>query len=305
MSKRSTAAMNPTLTNFAQGLAQDRTGSIGDFLAPQVPVGASIGHYKQFNAKNQFVIYETARAIGGHANRIKFEATDPTYNAQPQALELPIDDAERDAAGEDQLSLEQAKTDTLLTTGLIARENKILTVAKASLTAVSGKGVWSNAGNDPVAELDALIEAIAIATGIMPNRIAFGIGAWRVFRNHPKVAARQPGAVVQGLKMEQAMSMLLNPSIQGKVGTLSKDTYKFGKDKDAVNIVGAEVFIYYASDTPSTFDPSFMKVFTSGVGGVYAVRMYREEPFSDVMLLDWSEDVKVTSTASGRRLTIS
>jgi len=297
--------MNPTLTNFAQGLAQDRTGSIGDFLAPQVPVGASIGHYKQFNAKNQFVIYETARAIGGHANRIKFEATDPTYNAQPQALELPIDDAERDAAGEDQLSLEQAKTDTLLTTGLIARENKILTVAKASLTAVSGKGVWSNAGNDPVAELDALIEAIAIATGIMPNRIAFGIGAWRVFRNHPKVAARQPGAVVQGLKMEQAMSMLLNPSIQGKVGTLSKDTYKFGKDKDAVNIVGAEVFIYYASDTPSTFDPSFMKVFTSGVGGVYAVRMYREEPFSDVMLLDWSEDVKVTSTASGRRLTIS
>jgi len=297
--------MNPTLTNYAQGLAQDRAGSIGDFLAPQVKCGASIGQYKEYDEKNQFVLYDTARAIGGKANRIKFEATDPTYNAQPQALEAPIDDAQRDAAGDDQLGLEQGTADTLLTTGLVARDNKIITAAKAGLSAVSGAGVWSNAANDPVEEIDEQIESIAIATGIMPNRIAFGIGAWRVFRNHPKVAARQPGAVVQGLKMEQAMSMLLNPSMKGRVGTLSKDTYKFGKDKSAINIVGAEVFIYYASDTPSTFDPSFMKVFTVGVGGVYAVRMYREEPFCDVMLLDWSEDVIVTSAACGRRLTIT
>lgn len=307
MSLRTTSALNPTLTNYAQGVAQDRRSALAEFLAPIVPVSASIGQYKRFNSKNAFVIYNTARAIGGPATRIKFEADDPTFNCKPQALEIPIDDAERLAAGDaDPLGLEQAKIDTLISNTVIAHEDKVVAVIKAGITAVVGKGVWSNAVNDPVAELDEVIQAIATATGMMPNAIAFGLGAWSVFRNHPKVIARQPGAALIGLTTAQGSQMLLNPGIEIRVGILSKDAAKWGNAKNAVNIVGLEVFVFLRSANPTQYDPSFAKTFTVGVGQVESVREYRSETDrSDVYAMDWSEDTQVTSTESARRLSIS
>jgi len=307
MSLRTTSTLNPTLTNYAQGVAQDRRSAMADFLAPIVPVSASIGQYKRFNSKNAFAIYNTARAIGGPATRIKFEADDPTFNCKPQALEIAIDDEERNAAGTgDPLGLEQAKIDTLVSNSVISHEDKVVTVVKAGIVAVIGKGVWSNAANDPVEELDEQIQAIALATGIMPNAIAFGLGAWSVFRNHPKVIARQPGAALIGLTTAQGSQMLLNPGIEIRVGVLSKDAAKWGNAKNAVNIVGLEAFIFLRSANPSQYDPSFAKTFTVGAGLVAGVREYRsEQDRSDVYAMDWSEDIEVVSTESGRRLTIS
>lgn len=305
MSLRSTSSINPTLTNYAQGIAQDRASAIADFLAPIVPVPASMGQYKRFNEKNNFQIYNTARGIGGPATRIKFEADDPTYNCKPQALEIAIDDAERAAAGQgDPLGLEQAKIDTLISSVVLAREDKVVTAVKNGLVAVSGKGEWSNAANDPVAELDAVILEIAIATGMMPNAIAFGIGAWQIFRNHPKVIERQPGAALIGLTTDQAMQMLINPGMEMRVGVLSKDSTKWGNTKNAGNIVGAEVFVFLRSRNPTLFDPSFAKTFMSGLGGVTSVREYRDEPHSDVYIVDYAEDIQVVSTTCARRLSI-
>jgi len=304
---RQAAAVNQTLTNFAAGVAQDRRSALAEFLAPTVRVPATIGQYKEYDEKNAFQIYSTARALGGPATRIKFEATDPTFNCKPHALEIPIDDSERDAAGEsDPLGLEESKIETLVTDVAIAHEDQTLTIIKAGLSAVSAVGVWSDAANDPIAEIDDQIEAIATACGMMPNAIALGLGAWAVLRHHPKVVARQPGAQVIGLSLGQFTSMLLNPGIEARVGVLSKDTTKFGKTASKTNIVGAEVFIFLRSDNPTTYDPSFAKTFMGGTGGISAVREYRDESArSDVYAVDFSKDTQVVSTIAGRRLTIS
>jgi len=120
-----------------------------------------------------------------------------------------------------------------------------------TMTAVPNIGVWSSADVDPVAELDALIEAMATATGMMPNRLALGIGAWKAFRNNAKVRARQPGAELIGLTLQQAAAMLLNPSIKIKVGVLSKDTTKFGKAANKEQILGAKALLFIGQDSPS------------------------------------------------------
>lgn len=307
MSLRSTSTLNPTLTNYAQGVAQDRRSALADFLAPIVPVSASIGQYKRFNSKNAFATYNTARAIGGPATRIKFEADDPTFNCKPQALEIGIDDAERDAAGAgDPLGMEQAKLDTLISNSVISREDKVVTAVKAGILAVGGKGVWSSVANDPVAEIDEQILAIATATGQMPNAIAFGVGAWSVFRNHPKVVARQPGAELIGLTTEQGARMMINPGVEIRIGIMSKDAAKWGNAKNAANIVGLEVFLFLRSAAPNQYDPSFAKTFTIGAGLVAGVREYRDESArSDIYAMDWSEDIQVVSTECARRLTIS
>jgi hypothetical protein len=302
----SAATINRHLTNFASGLAQDRAASLANFIAPVVPTGLAHGQYKRYSSKNDFQALNTSRAVGGTRKRIEFGADDPFFNCLPQGLETTIDDHERQLAGENVGNLQEAKIRNLVGAAVHSHEAKVFQAIKDAKAATGGLGVWSNSANDPVAEMDAEIEAIAIATGRMPNRIVFGIGAWRVFRNHAKVLARQPGADLIGVSAEQAARMTLNPGIEIRVGILSTDAAKFGAAKNATNIVGGEVFIFYASDAPDQYDASFAKTFATRAGMVDAVREYRDDrAASDVFYLDWSEDIQVVAAECGRRITLS
>ena len=306
MSRRGTSQFRDTLRQYAAGIAQDTASAIADFIAPRVPVGIATGMFKKFSDKNSFQIYDTARALGGPANRIKFEATDGTFNCEPQALEIPIDDAERDKSGDAQDGLEEAKARTVVISGGLARENKVLSVVKDSIAPVSGLGVWSDAAKDPIAEIDQILYDIAIATGMMPNALVLGLGAWRIVKNHAKVLARRPGADNAAVDLGQFAAMLLNPQIEIKVGILSKDTNKWGKGKEAVNIVGGEVFAFLRSANPTQYDPSFAKTFSVGNNSVESVRTYRDEQCrSDILAVDWSEDVQVVAPTCARRISLS
>ena len=79
------------LKEFAQGAAQSAVQPVADFLAPTVEVPTSIGRYKIYTEKNRFAPPDTSRAIGGRATVLSFDATDATYNCQPNALDFPID----------------------------------------------------------------------------------------------------------------------------------------------------------------------------------------------------------------------
>jgi hypothetical protein len=300
------ATTNRTLTNYAQGFAQDAASALAEFIAPTVPTGIAHGQFKKFSDKNDFQIYDTSRALGGARKRIEFGASDPYFNCNPQGLEAPIDDHERKLAGDNVLNLQQAKLRTLISAATASHEKKVFDIIKAAKSATGGIGVWSSASNDPIAELDAEIEAIATAIGRMPNRIVFGIGAWRVFRNHAKVIARQPGADIIGLTSEQAAKMTINPGIDIRVGVLSADATKFGAAKNNVNIVGGEVFLFFASDAPTQYDPSFAKTFAVDASMVGAVKEYRDESsVSDILAMDWTEDIQVVAADAGRRITLS
>lgn len=301
------ASINRHLTNFASGLSQDRAAALANFIAPIVVTGLASGQYKKYSDKNDFQVLDTARAIGGTRKRIEFAATDPFFNCLPQGLETTIDDHERKLAGDNVTNLQEAKIRNLVGAGVNSHEKRVFDAIKAAKAATGSIGVWSNpANNDPVNDIDSQIEAIALATGRMPNRIAFGIGAWRLFRAHSKVISRQPGAQIIGLQPNQAGGLFLNPNMEIQIGILSADAAKVGAAKNVSNIVGAEVFIFYADDTPNQYDPSFAKTFTTAPGMVDAVREYRDDrAASDVYYVDWSADIQVTAADAGRRITVS
>lgn len=307
MSRSTTATVNQHLSTYAFGIAQDVSSSLAEFIAPTVPTGGASGQFKKYDEKNAFQIFDTGRGVGGPAKRMEMLATDPFFNCSPQALEIPIDDHERALAGENSSQLEEAKIKTVVTAAALSHENKVFAKIAAAVAATGSIGVWSNpANNDPIDDIDSQIEAIAIATGMMPNRIVFGLGAWRIFRKHSKVIARQPGADLIGLNVNQAAGMLLNPGMEIRIGLLSKDTAKIGAAKSATNIVGAEVYIFFNSDSPSIYDPSFAKTFATRAGGVDQVRQYREEGNrSDIYAIDWTEDIQVVSNSLVRRITLS
>ncbi|MDG1302320.1 MAG: hypothetical protein P8R37_12125 [Opitutae bacterium] len=305
----SSSKFHVTLTNYARGLSQDLRSTLADFIAPEVIVPAATGQYKDFSDKNCFQVLNTSRAVGGPARRLEFAASDPTYNCLPQALEIPIDDHERDEAGRgDPLHLEQAKTRTLVSSSVASHERKVFNAVAGSITATAGIGAWTGAtnSNDPIAEIDAQIEALATDTGMMPNRIVIGLPAWAAIRHNPQVIARFPGAASVGVTRNQFSSLLLNPDLDIRVGVLSYDENLFGKAKSAKNIVGSEMYLFHGNNTPSLYDPCFMKTFRTRRGGVDEVRTYREESSrSDVLAVDWTEDIKLTSAISAKRITVT
>jgi len=299
----SSSKYNVTLTNYARGLAQDISATLANFLAPEVVVPAATGQYKSFDDKNTFQVVDTSRAVGGPAKRLEFAASDPTYNCLPQALEIAIDDHERDEAGEgDPLRLEEAKTQTLVSSAVTSHEAKVF----AALTALAAAANIVLATDDPIAKIDDHIEALARDTGRMPNRLVIGLPLWNKLRNNAKVIARFPGAVSVGVTMPQFASLLLNPSIDVRVGIMSQDTTKLGLAKNTVNIVGLQLVVFHATASPTLYDPSFMKTFRMRRGGVDVVRTYRDDSArSDILAVDWSEDIRVTSPVCARKLTAS
>ena len=299
----SSTKYNVTLTNYARGLAQDISATLANFLAPEVVVPAATGQYKSFDDKNTFQVIDTSRAVGGPAKRLEFAASDPTYNCLPQALEIAIDDHERDEAGQsDPLRLEEAKTQTLVSSAITSHEAKVF----AALTALAAATNITLASDDPIVKIDEQIEALATDTGRMPNRLVIGLPLWNKLRNNAKVIARFPGAASVGVSMAQFGSLLLNPSIDIRVGILAKDTAKLGAAKANVNIIGQQLVVFHANASPTLYDPSFMKTFRLRRGGVDVVRTYRDDSArSDILAVDWSEDIRVTSPVCARKLTAS
>ena len=91
-----------------------------------------------------------------------------------------------------------------------------------------------------------------------------------------------------------------------RVGVMAYDANKTGKAASKANVVGSEVFLFHGSDAPTQYDPGFAKTFSIGANSVEDVRMYRDEGCrSDILAVDWSEDVKVVSTLCAKRITVS
>ena len=310
MGLRAEAAINQTLTNYASGVLNDLQSATADFLAPPVTVPATIGQYKAYDNKNAFQVHETARGVGGPARRIFMDVSEPTLNCLPQALEITIDDSERDAAGTlNPLDIEQAKVKTLVQSSVVSHERHVITTAAtivADTTTVGGgvMGKWGLAAVDPVVQLDYIIEGIAKSTGNLPNAILMGMTAWRRFRNNAKVIEKQPGAALIGLNSGQASAMLINPGAEIRISTMAYDTTKEGKTRNQAFVNGDDVYVFIRSASPTIYDPSAMKTFVGGRGGVTAVREYRDESSrSDIYAVDWSRDVKITSSICIERIT--
>lgn len=305
----SPAAINTTLTHYAQGLVKDiSSNTLSSFIAPWVVTGVAQGMYKKYDDKQQFQVVETQRAMGDSRREIGFETTDPTFLCLPQGLQIGLDDYELEQAGLNPASafpIKQAKINQLINVALRSREKKVWDAVKAAVAATASVGVWSNAANDPIAEIDSQIQAIANETGLMPNRIAFSLDAWATIRKHAKVTARKSGVNSNGLTFGEFASMLLNPSIEIRVGIIPYDTAARGKTKVNANIIGSEVFVFYGQDSADTMDPSFAKTFSPTGNGVSAVKEFRRDDIITKLAVDWTETVIITSPICGARITLS
>jgi hypothetical protein len=102
-----------------------------------------------------------------------------------------------------------------------------------------GVGSWSGAdnANDPVAELDAQIEALATDTGRMPNRLVIGLPAWAISlaQRFKETKARRIVGVGNDLPVE-----LLTMGVSAIGGFLMKQQVEGRKERHAEQLRAIE-----------------------------------------------------------------
>ena len=293
---------NPTVVEYAQGAAQSAISRVADFLAPTVPVASPTGRYKQYDQKHRFNLVETARALGGPAVRIGWDASDATYNCAPHAIDVPVDYQE-EAAMENAM-MEAA--DLAAEVGALSHEKEVIDTAVAALTAATPS--WGSSA-DPVKSIDEYILSVLKAArygGMMGVRVLFGADLLVDLKNHPKVKGRVvTGKGRSGVAQvdEVAIQQMLVGKPECRISTMVYDAAGAGKDDDINFLLGSSMLIFAAKQSPTRRDPSFMKTFRLRGEWMKPGTYQTEDERGEVAKFDWSSDVKVTNSAAAQLIT--
>lgn len=286
--------------------------ALAERLAPSTPVPGSTGQFKKFSDKNSFLPEDTARALGGDPNVIGTKATDDTYSCKPQALEVRVDQAEIDAAGTGagalgQQLLREGKVAALLNKSTLSHSVQVVAAVLAAVTPQAGLGVWSDPDIDPIDQLDNQLLALSKDCGSASNiKLTIDVGAWSALRSHPKVKARCVGVQVGGISRDQLSGLLLFP-VDVFVANVVRDTTGDGVASNKTRVIDSECLLHYSVPNATLYDPSPFKTFTVGMGSPFSgVRSYQApNGLWEGHLIDWSRDIKQTSTLAMRRISIS
>ncbi len=318
MGRNSTATRNVPLTTYAQGIMQDRLAAyrLANLLCPIVQVGAAVGTFKVFDDRNDFLPVDTARPLSGPRTRVTHDATDDTYACVPHGIEIGVDDFEVDLAGgstdgvASQL-LEQGKMRTLIGKKATAYVKRVTDFVFANLTAVAGKGEFSNPDIDPIDQIDELLTALAVLAGTTENfAVALGINTWNAIRRNEKVKKRCAGVQLEAISLEQLNRSLVFP-VKLEVSAVSYVSTKRGQAATSPGIAKTEAMSNYvvianSFPNPTVDDPSPFKCFSTSSVLVDGVSTYREEKSaSDIHFMDWSENIKKCGGALARLIAVT
>ena len=311
------ATLNYQLTAYAQGLWNDISDVIklAERLAPTTPVPGAAGQFKKFDDKDSFLPEKTARALGADPVLISFNANDDSYSCKPQALEVRVDLAEDQAAGSlggDIATnlLDQGKIRALLNKVALSHVLDVTSAVLAGTSAQPGVGGWSDPGVDPIDQLNAQLLALANDCGSTQNvRLTMDLGVWNTLRSHPKVKARALFGAADSLasiSIDQLNSALLYPC-DIMPANVVYDTARLNQAPSKSRALNGVCLIHYSVPNATIYDPSAFKSFTVGQAGFLgSVRTYQApNQLWRGHLVDWSRDIKQTSSLSMRRINVN
>lgn len=308
------ATLNYQLTSYAQGLWNDLSDvvKLAERLAPTTPVPGASGQFKKFDDKNSFMPEKTARALGGDPTLIGFSASDDTYSCKPQALEVRVDKIEDQQAGAegDPLAaqlLDEGKIRALLNKTALSHVLDVCGYVLANTSPVSGLGNWSNPDIDPIDQLDQALLSLSQNCGSTANiKITMDVGAWNTLRNHPLVKKRTQFTQIPNISLAQLNDALVFP-VDLMAANVVYDQTRLGQAASKTRALSSVVLVHYSVPGATLYDPSAFKSFTVGGGSPVGNVMTYVAPNQlwRGHLVDWSRDIKQTSTLSMQRLNIS
>lgn len=192
--------INPVLTSVAQGFKQ--ADFVGDALFPMVPVGLRAGNIITF-AREDFMLYNTARAPGENTRRVQFGYSGSAYALVDYSLEgsLPIELQQEQANGANGWTIDGAqlainKVQRIMRLRLENAQAAIARTAasyqSANKVTLSGTSQWSDYSgtSNPMVNIETAKEAVRAAIGMRPNTVVMGAAVYSKLRAHPSIVDR-------------------------------------------------------------------------------------------------------------------
>lgn len=189
--------IDPILTEVAQGYRNSEM--VGMNLFPSVPVAQRGGKIISFG-KEDFALYNTARAPGANTRRIQFGYTSGSYALEQHALEAvaPWEHQQEasQVAGIQLASMAVRKTQNIIALRLEKAQADLATAAAsyaaANKTTLSGTSQWSDFSgtSNPSKDIETAKDAIRAQIGKRGNTVVMGPAVWSKVRQHPAIIDR-------------------------------------------------------------------------------------------------------------------
>ena len=259
------------LSQIAIGVADNTL--IAGTIAPVVSVDKQSDAYTVFSRADAFRTEEDKRSPGAEANKITRTISSDTYFAQNYALKLPITLEDRENADpvyRQNLWNDGAEyvTDKLM----LSWEVRVAALAFVSTAVGSSAGVASEwdaaASSDPIGDMNTALDNVQDLTGQRPNRLVFGMDAWRSLRRNNQILDRVHGTTApQGFATRAQVANLMEvPNIH--VGNAYRNTANEAQAEALGKVWTDNVLACYTPDAPSRDRPSYMYSFRWNAAGL-------------------------------------
>ena len=174
--------VDPVLTNLIQGYTNQAL--IGTFLMPVIMVEKEVGNFVKFKENNFISVGDTVLSVGagGTPNLIDFETTADGYSLEEYAIMTKILKREMEEAN-NILQLKTNKNRLVADVLALGLETRIATLLQANTSYTNfntlddsgvGKYRWTHASADPIANIEAALDAIIAATGMRGDTLTMG-----------------------------------------------------------------------------------------------------------------------------------
>ena len=289
------ANLSEPLTAFSVGWKDpENLKALLDFLAPSVRVGRRFEFKKADNAEAFLSETDDIRAIGSAFKRVEYSGESVNAKTYNKGLTIRVDHDEE--VGDDW----QERYVQLLMQRLLRNEVRRAVSALDSQD-VSDAKTWTWATGtypNPDGDVRAALSTAASTSGIRPNRVLYGEGAWDL-RSNAYYMQNTAGAFQSaGLTPDDLAKRLFVDGVR-----VVSARYTNSAVRDLV--LGNNVYAYYAQDGATKDEPSNIKRFVTPAGGSdFRVYVETNSKFTDISVEHYSSIV-VTSTLGIRRLAVS
>jgi hypothetical protein len=292
------AYLSQPLTNFAVGFrdSADLEAEL-EFLAPRVEVPRRFS-YRKFDNAEEFHSETTddERPIRGAFKQVEYTATEVEAKTTNRGLMIAVDLDEV----ADQSAWQEKYTAKLLRR---LRRNAVRRAAALlSGGATNTAKTWdTTAGKDPDQDVIADLITAAGASGVRPNRIAYGETAWSKRGLAHRAQDKAGGFASASLTAEQLAGLL---GVEGVLRSMARYTSSASARTEVVSNL---VLMFNAISGADTEDSSNVKRFVSPVEGGGDVRVYVQQVNAKIFTItvEHYELIKLTSTLGIRKFTVS
>ncbi|MDR2420342.1 MAG: hypothetical protein LBD40_03505 [Puniceicoccales bacterium] len=296
-SRFSASHYSEPLTAFTEGWKDpEHLADLLDFIAPLIPVARRF-EFKVADHEEAFLSEsDDIRAIGSSFKRIEFIGSSVSSKTFNKGLTIRVD--HDDVAGD---SWRERYVQLLLQRLYRNELRRAMAALDSSAASLIATYVWSPTTGtpNPDADIRSELEAAANATGIRPNRIVIGEGAWDIRSDaydHQNNAGAQRSASLNLTELTQKLFI--------DEARIIRARYQGNAAKDA--LLGNTIYAFYSQNEILKDEPANIKRFVTPVDGNNPFRVYLEEhsKFSDITVEHYS-NIMITSTTGIRRLNVT